>query len=109
MDWLSLKILFPAGVLAALVFVMLIAYSRTARYAALAALLTGLAAMLLLPRLPTAFSEIVFLLGLVMLAAYLAKPYVYQAKDASARNIRWLLVLTATLLLALVVDGWLYR
>ena len=107
MDWPSFKILLPAGVLVVLVFVMLASSNQIARYAALVALLTGLAALLLLPRLPTTFSEIVFLLGLVMLAAYLAKPYVYQAKDASARNIRWLLVLTATLLLALVVGGWL--
>lgn len=109
MDWPSFKILLPADVLATLVFVLLVGSSRTNRYTASVTLLTGLAALLLLPRLPATFQEIVFLLGLVMLVAYLAKPYINQAKDPYIRNVRWLLTFVFTLSLALAADGWLYR
>jgi len=109
MDWLSLKILFPAAVLAALVFVIFLRKGFAAIRAFLVALIVGLAAYWTLGWLPATLQEAIFLVGSAALLGLLARTYVSRGKDHYARNIRWFLALIMTIALILTIDGWLFR
>ena len=109
MDWPSLKILLPAVVLAALVFVISLHKGFAAIRAFLAALVVGLAAYWALGRLPAVLQEAIFLVGSATLVGLLARTYISRGKDHYARNIRWFLTLIMTIALILTIDGWLFR
>ena len=105
MDWLSLKILFPAVVLAALVFVILLRKGFAAIRAFFATLIVGLAAYWALGRLPAVLQEAIFLVGSAALLGLLARTYISRGKDHYARNIRWFLTLVMAIALILTIDG----
>ena len=109
MDWPSLKILLPAVVLAALVFVIFLRKGFAAIRAFLATLVVGLAAYWALGRLPVTLQEAVFLVGSAALTGLLARTYISHGKDHYARNIRWFLTLVMAIALILTIDGWLFR
>jgi len=108
-DWLSLKILFPAFVLAALVFVILLRRGLAAARAFLAALIVGLAAYWIIGQLPVGVQEAVFSIGLAILAGSLSgRILLGPGKSGYSRNVVWLLTIMATVLLIMAIDDWLY-
>jgi hypothetical protein len=108
-DWLSLKILFPAVVLAVLVFALFLYKGLTAARAFLAALIVGLAAYWIIGQLPVGVQEAVFSIGLAALAGLLAgRTLLGPGKSGYSRNAVWLLTIMATVLLIMAIDDWLY-
>jgi len=109
-DWPSLKILFPAGVLAALVLVIFLRKGFAAVRAFLAALVAGLVSYWVLGQLLVGVQEAVFSVGLAILAGSLSgRTLLGHGKSSYLRNVVWFLTIMAIVLLIMTINDWLYR